>query len=38
VNIRIKVQSKSFPHNTKMICKILIDWAKQQIVNEGKDS
>jgi hypothetical protein len=38
VNTGIKVQPKSFFHNTKMIRKILIGWAKQQIVNEGKDS
>jgi hypothetical protein len=38
VNTGIKVQPKSFFHNTKMIRKILMGWAKQQIVNEGKDS
>jgi hypothetical protein len=38
VNTKIKIQLKSFFYNTKMIYKILIGWAKQQIVNEGKDS
>jgi hypothetical protein len=38
INTRIKIQLKSFSHNTKMIRKILIGWAKQQIVNKRKDS
>jgi hypothetical protein len=36
VNSGISIQPKSFSHNTKLIRKILMGWAKAQIVIEGK--
>jgi hypothetical protein len=36
INFGILIQLKSFFHNTKLIHKILIGWAKTQIVIEGK--
>jgi hypothetical protein len=36
MNSKILIQLKSFFHNTKLICKILIGWAKVQIVIKGK--
>jgi hypothetical protein len=36
VNSGISIQLKSFSYNTKLIRKILIGWAKTQIVIKGK--
>jgi hypothetical protein len=38
INIGFKLQAKSFSHNTKLIRKILVKWAKKQIENEGEKS
>jgi hypothetical protein len=38
VNIGFTLKEKSYSHNTKLIRKILVKWARKQITNEGEKS
>ena len=38
VDCGVQIQSKSFAHNTKLIRKMLISWAKEQIKLEGPNA
>ena len=37
VDIEFQVRAKTLRHNTKLIRKILFEWSRKHIVNEGKD-
>jgi hypothetical protein len=37
-NLSLKINLKSFNYNTKIVQKVLFEWAKKQIKNEGVES